>query len=186
MIILDYNRKPILRTVAIDVETTGLSPELGDRVIEVGAVALEHDKIVDEFYSLVAVKRPIALEAGRVHGITEEMLRGQPRAEQVMPIFHRFISGRTMVAHNAYFDLRFIGSEFARLKLGLRNAFYCTLEVGRKLFPELPRYDLETLYRELYGRAPHRLHRALDDARIVAAIWVKLAALKEEQTSFCR
>jgi hypothetical protein len=55
MIILDFNGKPILRAVAFDVETTGLSPELGDRVIEVGAVALKQDKIVDEFHSLVSV-----------------------------------------------------------------------------------------------------------------------------------
>ncbi len=187
MIILDSNGKPILRTVVFDVETTGLSPELGDRVIEVGAVALSQYKIVDEFHSLIFVDQPIDPEAGRVHGITEKMLRGRPRAEKVMPRFRDFIGGSIMVAHNVDFDLRFIGSEFARMKLGgLRNAFYCSLEIGRKLLPELPRHDLETLYRELYGRSPARLHRALDDARIAAAIWVKLSSLKEELPSSCR
>lgn len=175
MIILDSNGKHILRTVVFDVETTGLSLEFGDRVIEVGAVALEHDKIVDAFHSLVDVDRPIDPAAGRVHGITEEMLRGQPRAEMVMPRFHSFIGDSLLVAHSAEFDLRFIGSEFTRLKLGLRNAFCCTLEIGRILFPDLPRHDLESLYREIYGRSPDRLHRALDDARATAEVWVKLS-----------
>jgi len=152
-----------------------LSPEFGDRIIEIGAIALERDLFVEEFHSLVAVKRSIAPEAKRIHGITEDMLCGQPRTEQVMPLFHRFIGDSLLIAHCAEFDMRFIGIEFARLKLGLRNAFCCTLEIGRKLLPELPRHDLKTLYRALYGKSPNRLHRALDDARAAAEVWVKLS-----------
>ena len=71
--------------------------------------------------------------------------------------------------------MRFIGSEFARLKMGLQDAFCCTLTIGRKLLPELPRHDLVTLYRALYGKSPGRLHRALDDARTAAKVWLKLS-----------
>jgi DNA polymerase-3 subunit epsilon len=175
MIILDSNGKRIKRNVVFDVETTGLSLEHGDRVIEIGAVALDGTEIIDEFHSLISVYRPIDPDAGCVHGITAEMLCDQPRAEQIMPQFHSFIGNSLLVAHSAEFDMRFIGGEFARLKLRLRNAYCCTLALGRKLLPGLPRHDLETLYRELYGRAPDRLHRALDDARTTAEIWIKLS-----------
>jgi hypothetical protein len=76
MILLDSNGKPYRRTIVFDVETTGLYPEAGDWVIEVGAVALDGETVLDEFHSLINVDRPIDPEAQRVHGITKEMLAG--------------------------------------------------------------------------------------------------------------
>ena len=175
MIVLDSNGKPIHRTVVFDVETTGLSPESGDRVIEVGAVALEQEKIVDEFHSLVYTERTINLAAGRVHGITKEMLCGQPKAEAVFMKFHKFIEGSVLVAHYAAFDLSFAAHEFGRLKLDLRQPYFCTLAIGRKMFPELDRHDLGSLYRHLYNSDPVIMHRAFEDARITAKVWIKLA-----------
>src|SRR5271169_1516513 len=150
MIILDSNGMRIRRTVVFDVETTGLSPEAGDRVIELGAVALKEKIIVDEFHSLISVDRPIHPDAQRIHRITNKMLSGQPRPEQVIPEFHAFIKDSILVAHNANFDMRFISSELARLKLGFRNACFCTMMIGRNMFPELPRHNLETMYELFY------------------------------------
>ena len=130
MVILDLNGICIERTVVFDVETTGLSPRLGDRVIEIGAVALNGEKIVDEFHSLIRVDQPIHPAAQRIHGITEKMLSGQPRPEQVIPQFHVFIENSVLVAHNANYDMMFMGSEFARLNLDFRNVFFCTLLSG--------------------------------------------------------
>ena len=177
MVILNSNGKCINRTVVLDVETTGLSPEHGDRIIEVGAVALQGNLVIDEFHSLICVDRTIHPDAERIHGITKYMLCGQPKAEYVFPKFHRFIEGSVLVAHYAAFDLSFIAHEFGRFKLDLRQPYLCTLALGRKMFPELDRHDLGSLYRHLYNSAPEILHRALEDAEVAAKIWVKFNQL---------
>jgi DNA polymerase-3 subunit epsilon len=174
MVILDSNGKCINRTVVLDIETTGLSPEHGDRVIEVGAIALEGKSIVNEFHSLIDTERPIDPDAGRIHRITKYMLCGQPKAEYVFQKFHRFIEESVLVAHYAAFDLSFIAHEFGRLKLDLRQPYLCTLALGRKMFPDLDRHDLGSLYRHLYNSEAEIKHRALEDAKVTAKIWIKL------------
>jgi len=82
MIILDSNGKPYKRTVIFDVETTGLSPEQGDRVIEIGAVALDGKTIIDEFHSLINTGQPIDPAAQKIHGITREMLKKDNRKQK--------------------------------------------------------------------------------------------------------
>jgi DNA polymerase-3 subunit epsilon len=161
--------------VAIDVETTGLSPLKGDRVIEIGAVAFSNEGIASEFSSLVCTERKISPRALAIHGITSGMLLGQPRPEEVFPSFLRFAGASTLVAHNAPFDLSFIRHELARLGLGLKNRHVCTLKKSRGLLPRLPDYQLETVARHLLGaRSVGGLHRALNDARLVARIWIEM------------
>ena len=89
------------RYVALDVETTGLSPINGDRVIEIGAVAIENQSIVAEFSSLIDVGRNIPWRVQQVHGITDEMLCGEPEPDVVWTEFYKFIAGSTLIAHNA-------------------------------------------------------------------------------------
>ncbi|HWI41038.1 MAG TPA: 3'-5' exonuclease, partial [Verrucomicrobiae bacterium] len=100
------------RYVVFDLETTGLSWRGGDRVIEIGAVAVEGSSVAGEFHSLVRTGRAIHPAAQRVHGISEEMLEGHPEAPQVFSSFHRFIEGSVLVAHNATFDVNFLRNEF--------------------------------------------------------------------------
>ncbi len=73
------------RSIVIDLETTGFSPQRGDRVIEIGAVVVERGELVDEFQTLIQVPRSITRQASRVHGITDQMLAGQPLPEEVFP-----------------------------------------------------------------------------------------------------
>jgi len=167
--------------VAVDVETTGLSTKRGDRIIEIGAVVLEGDRIGEEFHALICVKERIHWAAQQVHGITEEMLLGKPRADEVMPEFRKFIAYCALVAHNARFDMGFISDEFLRLGMGLTNPCHCTLELSRRLYPKLPNHKLETVYRHLFGEVPGeaKRHRALDDARLVARMWVEMVRTTE-------
>ncbi len=177
--------------MAFDVETTGLSPGNGHRVIEVGAIIMEGGKSVDEFSSLIKTPRNIPTIASQIHGITDEMLVGQPPPELVFPELKSFIGNRTLVAHNAPFDLSFLRYEFGRLGMSLPNPHLCTLEISRAHFPGLKNHKLETVYRHLMGlsrtysgspkgseRVPgtnrKQTHRALDDARMVAAIWLDM------------
>lgn len=189
---------PQSRLVFIDVETTGLDPRKGHRIIEIGAIAMENNCVINEFQSLVRVNRSIPLHVSKIHGITNEMLNDQPGPEDVFPNVKNFIAESVLIAHNAKFDIGFLRSEFNRLNLRINNQNICTLEMSRRRCPRLPNYKLITVYRHLIGmkgdmlrsgdgmRKPEegaaysrqdvklQQHRALADARMVAAIWLAM------------
>lgn len=167
------------RVVAIDIETTGLYPERGDRIIEIGAVTLEGDRIINAFHSLIDAKRRISNPAQKVHGIDNTMLMGQLNSKEAICRFNTFISKSTLVAHNAGFDMKFLRYEFSRAGLNLTNKYACTLRMSRRFLPDLPDHKLETVYRHFAGCHSEdiRTHRALDDARLVATVWMKLGAM---------
>ncbi|MEI8354483.1 MAG: 3'-5' exonuclease [Deltaproteobacteria bacterium] len=164
------------RYVAIDVETSGISTLRGSRVIEVAAVEIRDGKISAEFSSMINVECVIHPAAARVHGITRRMLRDAPGAEEVWRIFLEFADNSPLIAHNASFDTGFIRSELSILGLSLPNSSICTLGLARKRFPRLESHRLEAVARHLLGGIPadFRLHRALDDARLAALVWVAL------------
>jgi DNA polymerase-3 subunit epsilon len=161
------------RIVFIDVETTGLDPRKGHRIIEIGAIAMENNQTVSEFKSLIQVPYPIPQNVSKIHGITNDMLADQPTPGQIYPEVKNFIFDSILVAHNAKFDIDFIQYEFSRLNLIFNNQSICTLELSRRRYPHLPNYKLDTVYRHLIGKQPidTKRHRALEDARMVATIW---------------
>lgn len=168
---------PHKRFVVIDVETTGLSPRYGDRVIEIGAIAIENGTIMGEYSTLIDTNRAINQQARQVHGITREMLTGKPKPEEIIPEFEKFIRNSILVAHNAKFDMAFIRHEFHRQKLGFNYQYICTLEMSQERLPHLPNHKLGTVHRHLKGTTGDILkqqHRALADARMVAAIWLAM------------
>lgn len=164
------------RVVVLDLETTGLYPSRGDRIIEVGAISLEDNKPAQLFHSFINSGRKITNAAQKVHGINQDMLVNQPRPEEALKRFHSFISKSTLIAHNADFDIRFLRHEFSMLGLSLSNRFFCTLEISKRFFPQLPDYKLETVYRHVAGCPTERtrVHRALCDAGLVARVWMNL------------
>ncbi|MCK9229448.1 MAG: 3'-5' exonuclease [Syntrophales bacterium] len=166
----------MIDAACIDVETTGLDPRRGHRIIEVGVVLIQDRSSVQEYQSLVKTAHPISKTATRVHRITNEILIEQPGPEDVFPTLRKLIDGRVLVAHNAKFDISFLRQEFARLGMTLNNTFICTLETSRRRFPNLANHKLETIYRHLVGPIPRttQRHRALADARMVAAVWMAM------------
>lgn len=164
------------RYVVFDFETTGLSSVRGGRVIEIGAVAIEGRHIVDEFHSLVNPQVPIPWSAQRIHGISREDLEGEPEPDEVFPRFVQFLGGAVLVAHNAPFDIGFLKAELGLLGMGLNSSHFCTLKMSRKLYPQLVNHKLETVARHLLGKIPDnlQLHRALEDARLTAQVWLKI------------
>jgi DNA polymerase III subunit epsilon len=173
------NMTPQNRYVVVDVETTGLSIARGGRVIEVGAVAIESGEIIDEFATLIFVNAPIDAGAYRVHRISHAMLAGNPDPEEVWPWFLEFTGGSPLVAHNAAFDSAFIRRELALLDIRINNRWHCTVHRSRKLLPGLPNHRLDTVYQHLIGQLPPDAvrHRALDDARMAARIWLAMNAM---------
>jgi len=164
------------RYVALDVETTGFSPQNGDRVIEIGAVTIEDQGTVSEFSSLIDAGKKIPWQVQQVHGITNEMLEGEPKPDKVWSEFYKFVAGSILVAHNASFDIGFLRHEFALLGMSLNNGSLCTLKMSRKLYPNLPNHKLETVSRYLLGESCEQMqmHRALDDAKLAGMIWLEL------------
>ncbi len=164
------------RVVVVDVETTGMSVQRGGRVIEIGAVAVERGQIVAELDTLIESGAAISYGAFRVHGISAEMLAGKPAPLEVWPWFRDFVRDAPLVAHNAPFDSAFVRHELGLLGVGLPNPWHCTVRLARKRLPHLANHRLETVYRHLFGEIPGNVqrHRALDDARMAARVWVEL------------
>jgi DNA polymerase III epsilon subunit len=162
--------------VVLDFETTGLSPDCGDRVIEVGAVLIRNNEIVDRFQSLLNPGIKVSSFIESYTGISNEMLRTAPSVAEVMHDFASFISEHRLVAHNASFDRRFLDSELRRINRQLTQEFACTLLVSRRLYPEAPSHSLETLvrYKKLKSSGVH--HRALADAEMTGHLWIGMVS----------
>jgi len=160
-----------------DVETTGLSPTSGDRIVEIAGVRMEGGKIIEEksFVSFVNPERSISWEAQRVNGITEDDLRGAPLIADVLPKFLEFAEGSTLVAHNAGFDMGFQEAE-KELCWGYINLpeCICTLRLSRSVFPHEYRHNLDIVSQRLKLSLPEARHRALPDVLLTANVLLKL------------
>ncbi len=169
-------RESKIKSVVFDVETSGLSPRSGHRIIEIGAVVLEGKIIVGEFHTMIDSGCAIDPRAEAVHGITSEMLRGNSTPDEAFPLFQEFIGNSQLIAHNARFDIGFLRTEFERLGFRLSNTVHCTLSLSRRLYPRLFNHRLETVYRHLCGEINEttQRHRALDDARLTAEVWLAM------------
>jgi len=166
-----------LPAIAFDLETTGLSPLKGHRVIEIGAVRIEAGQPGETFHSLVDSGRTIPPNVREINGITQAMLQNGLSTEKAFRNFRKFCGHATLVAHNAPFDKLFLQYEYSRFGWGLSNQILCTLKLSRQKLTDLPNYQLETVAKHLLGDTAienMKPHRALDDARLVAQIWLAL------------
>ncbi len=163
--------------VVIDTETTGLSPALGHRVVEVAAVRLEGWKITGVVNSLVNPGRPMDPGATRVNGIYDEDLVDEPPFAAVAADLAQLIDGALLVAHNAHFDAAFLGMEYDLLnpispmiapRPAIANPWLCTLQLARRLF-YFDRNSLSQVARNL-GVPMGRSHRALNDVHTTIGI----------------
>lgn len=170
--------------VVLDFETTGMSPDKGDRAIEIGAVLLRDNKIIDSFQSLVNPGFLVTREIENITGITNLMLADAPSAPEVMEKFVKFIGSYPLVAHNASFDQKFLISELDHFGKKRPLNFACTLQVARRLYPDVINYKLETLVRYKEIATDGQFHRALADAEMAAGLWVKLTKDLIEQFGF--
>lgn len=161
--------------VVFDFETTGMSPQYGDRVIEVGAVRLEAGRIVERFSALINPGVTLSPFIVDLTGITDAMLAAAPAAEEVIGDFARFVGAAPVVAHNAAFDRRFLEAEFVRQGLRPPHPVGCSMLAARRVFPAAPNHKLGTLVRYLDLPRAERFHRALDDAAMTAALWTRMA-----------
>lgn len=160
--------------IILDFETTGLSPNLGDRAIEIGAVKLENGKVVDQFQELMNPGRPVSTFIEDYTGITNKMLRNAAPCEEVMEKFSGFIQGQNLVAHNASFDKRFLDSELQQISSNYDGEFACSLLVSRRLYQSAPNHKLGTLINYKGIASNGSFHRALYDAQMTAKLWLAM------------
>lgn len=178
---VDFHALPADQLVVFDFETTGLSPDMGDRSIEIGAVLIENGRITDRFQQLMnpGVRIPLFIE--NLTGITNAMVKESRHNAEVMSDFYDFIAGRNLVAHNASFDERFLRAEFRRIKKYCSSGIACSLLAARRIFQQAPNHQLATLAQ--YKNLPNEgiYHRALADAEVTAHLWLSLLAELREQ-----
>ncbi len=160
--------------IVLDFETTGLSPDYGDRAIEIGAVKIEQGAVVDQFQGLMNPGRRISAFIEDYTSISNTMLKTAPPCGEVMTAFADFAGGAALVAHNASFDKRFLDAELERVKRKCHGEFACSMLVARRIYQQAENHKLGTLVE--YANIPNdgTFHRALADAQMTARLWLKM------------
>lgn len=163
--------------IILDFETTGHSPSLGDRPIEVGAVRIENDMLVDRFQALMNPGFTISWFIESLTGISNDLVAAAPDCEEVMLQFADWIGDTPLVAHNAGFDAKFLDAELARIGRQRVNPMACTVLAARRIFPEAPNHKLATLVKHLGLATDGTFHRALADAEMTGHLWIAMTDL---------
>lgn len=162
-------RKKETKFVAIDVETTGLSP-LYNELIEISAIKYEGAKKLDTFSTLIKPKKEVSRTITNLTGITNKMLEDAPTIEKVMPELIEFIGDNPIVAHNANFDYSFLQNNSN--KSFTNNKVIDTVAISRKMISNLPNHKLNTVARYI-GIQEEGYHRAEFDCECCAKIYMK-------------
>ena len=168
--------------VCFDFETTGLSANK-NRIIEIGAVLVKNGKITDEFSTFVDPEVPIPAKIKEITGIDDSMVKGAPKEAEALQDFLGFCGDRVLVAHNADFDMSFLIAACERQGINKDFTSLDTLALSRTILKDIENCKLDTVAR--YLRLPDfNHHRAIDDANILAQIFIQLLSRLESDYKF--
>ena len=156
----------------VDVETTGRSVAHG-RIIEIGIVRLEGNKIVKTYQTLVDPQDYVDPFVYSLTGITQNDLKSAPTFGQIIDAVADVLEGSIFVAHNVRFDYGFVRNEFKRYGKSLSLKHFCTVKLARLLYPQLKNYNLDKIIDEFEIECEHR-HRALGDAMAICEFYQKM------------
>lgn len=168
-----------MRQIFLDTETTGLSAENGDRVIEIGCVELLHRKLTgNNLHFYLNPERDSHEDALRVHGITNEFLKDKPKFAEIADQFLEYIEGAEIIIHNAPFDIGFLNKELELLGRPAVTTFVDsvtdTLAMAKEMFPG-KRNSLDALCDRLeVDNSARTLHGALLDAELLADVYINM------------
>lgn len=160
----------------LDLETTGLAPSKGARIIEIGVVTVGLDGTVQDQWETL-VDSGFGPGPTHIHGVDAAMLAGAPSFDEVVGDLARVLAGRTIVAHNASFDVGFLDAEFRESGVTWTRSALCTMQLARRR----GRYPASlAACCDYYDIVNHGAHRALGDALATAELLGCLAAVDEE------
>jgi DNA polymerase III subunit epsilon len=167
-----------LTFTVFDTETTGLEPSAGDEIIQIGATRIVNGRLLrnETFEQLVNPQRPLARESIQIHGITEDLLRGQPTIDKVLPVFHGFCEETVLVGHNAAFDMRFLQLKEEAAGVQFRQPVLDTLLLSAVIHPNQESHQLEAIAARLGVHVIGR-HTALGDAFVTGDVFLKMIPL---------
>lgn len=161
------------RYVVIDLETTGNSPKKGDKIIQIAAVVIENNQIVDRYMSFVNPLQNIPLFIEQLTGITNEMVKYAPTFDEIVHDIHHLLKDSFFIAHNVYFDLSFLQEEFLRCGYQFSGPVIDTVELSRMTFPTEKSYKLSDLSEE-FNMDHENPHRADSDAEATAVLFLHI------------
>ncbi|WP_088179542.1 exonuclease domain-containing protein [Zoogloea sp. LCSB751] len=167
-----------LTFTVFDTETTGLNPSEGDEIIQIGATRIVNGKLrkSESFDQLVDPQRELPEESTKIHGITPDMLVGQPAMGKVLPAFHAFAEDTVLVAHNAAFDMRFLQLKEASTGVRFTQPVLDTLLLSAVLHPSQESHRLEAIS-ERMGVSVMGRHTALGDAIVTGEVFLRMIPL---------
>ena len=176
-----------MREVALDTETTGLDPEAGHRIVEIGAVELSNQVPTGHTYhQYVNPDRTVPKEAHDVHGLDDAFLEDKPKFAEVAGAFLEFLGDAKLVIHNASFDMKFINSElrWANRPPLPDDRVIDTLTIARKKFPGSP-ISLDALCRRFgIDNSARVQHSALMDSELLAEVYLELTGGRQPDFAF--
>lgn len=168
-----------MRQIFLDTETTGLSAENGDRIIEIGCVEMFNRRLTgNNLHFYINPERDSHEDAIRIHGITNEFLRDKPKFAELSDQIRSYLHDAEVIIHNAPFDLGFLNAEFNRLGLApvekITGSIIDTLAMAKEMFPG-KRNSLDALCSRLeVDNSGRTLHGALLDAELLADVYINL------------
>lgn len=178
---IDLDRKLSELTYTVfDTETTGLEPSKGDEIIQIGAARIVNNRLLRQeiFDQIVDPEIPLKPESIPIHGITEDMVRGKPNIDIVLPAFHEFCEDTVLIAHNAAFDMRFLQLKEERTGLRFSQPVLDTLLLSAVVHPNQESHKLDVILERL-GISIDSRHNALEDAVATGEVFLKLVPLLE-------
>jgi len=175
---LDQRLLTELSYTIFDTETTGLNPAAGDEIISIGAVRIVNHRLLryETYEQLIDPKRPIDPLSQTIHGISNEMLRGQPTIDSVLPQFHEYCADAVLVAHNAAFDMRFLQLKEEATGVRFTQPVLDTLLLSEVLHPHQESHALEAICERL-GVTVLARHTALGDALVTGEVFLRMIPL---------
>ena len=168
-----------MRQIFLDTETTGLNPEAGDRVIELGCVEMENRRLTGRnLHFYLNPERPNHEEAVKIHGLTDEFLADKPLFASVADELLAYVAGAEIIIHNASFDVGFLNAELKRLDRpkfeGVVAQVTDSLQMAREMFPGKAN-SLNALCKRLeVDNSSRELHGALLDAGLLAEVYIRM------------